>query len=174
MKKIFFPLSVTVVILAGCSGSSKQGGLHYFNDFEGLKGWVSNSYTLKEDKAHSGKFVSKIDEVYQYSEGVKLKLSEISSKPVKKVRISAWCKISDMMATGKFVVSVNTPEKAGVFWEAIHLEDNIDEVGTWTKISGEFNIAAWGNKPDNTVVVYVWNTGKIPILVDDMDIEFVE
>ena len=56
-------------------------------------------------------------------------------------------------------------------WKNYHIKNSNPLIGDWNLIKTSFNI------PDNIqtlklVKIYVWNPGKEPVYIDDIDIEF--
>ncbi len=176
IKNLAFAAFISSFLLISCSRENKQGGLHYFNDFESVKGWSKMPIpTLVEGNAHSGNFSLKIDSLEGFSHAFNIKMKDISNKPIKKVRYSMYCMIKSLNAKASLVLAVDTVNKPNALWQGIPIQDQIKEINKWVKITGEVQLAQDGlNKPENNLVMYLWNNSKEVIFADDYELEFFE
>lgn len=174
MKTLFYTLLIVSAsfILTSCNETSS--GLTYFNDFENMHPWISDS-TLKKGLAHSGSYAIKAASPWEFGIGLKLKFSDISYKPLKKIKISAWINLTDTIADAVLVTGINAPDKPNVFYETKVLNRIIREKDKWVEIEAEYFINKESlNKPENTILVYVWNKSKQAVLMDDLKVSFEE
>lgn len=173
MKKIVFVL-ITTIFFYSCSHDKKKSGpLNFTNDFEGQIGWVDIPHgTLMVGNAHSGKVLSKTTPENQYSFGFHRFLKELSSKRIKKAEYSAWVNLSSANSAGSLVLSIDS---AGVslFWKGIPTKDFTTTPDKWTEMKGNTLIPETISR-NGELKVYFWNSGKDPILVDDIDVSLKE
>jgi hypothetical protein len=172
--KIFFAALTTLVVLMGCSSEKKQHKLFYFNDFESMEGWSKFS-TLVKGEGYSGNCCVRVDSLFEFSDGFNLKLREVSDKPIRKIKFSAYCLTKNANSKATLVIAVDSLNKPNISWTGIALNTVIKEHGKWEKISGEVDITGQGiNNRQNSVILYLWNNSKGVSLIDDIEIEFVE
>ena len=169
-------MALVLLILSGCS-DKKQEGLHFFNDFEAIQGWVKAPTipTLAKGTAYSGNFALRLDSVEAFSHAFQLKFKDISSKPLRKVKFSVFVMFTNPNAQAKLVFAIDGVDKPNLLWNGLHLQDYVKEPNKWVQVSGEINLEKDGvNSRDNTAILYVWNTGKEVVFADDFDLEFFE
>lgn len=166
IRRLFLPLIATVII---CS-CTKPKNLVYTNDAEQGLGWI-NQHTLKRvPDAHSGGWVSVTDTASVYSLTLREKLSEVRKVNASNVVVRAWIKFKSMAAKGGMVVAVEENGKA-LQWELLPLESIVKKAGEWTEV--RYNVALKSDLPDGAVVsVYMWNTSREEMLLDDMEVRF--
>jgi hypothetical protein len=174
MKKLIYAISLLILgVLVSCSGSHKQKGLVYFNDFEDSKGW-NPFMNLTRFPAHSGGFSVKMDSVHVYGPTLRVRLNEISLLPIRKLKYSFWCFQKSTQAKAKFVVSIEDPGNKTLLWEGKDFKDLTTVIGKWVEIKGECNLVKdKSNDGINTVSIYPWNVSKEEIDIDDFRVEFV-
>jgi len=173
MKKAAIVLSA-IFFLYSCSGKSKKTGpLDFSNDFEGQIGWVDIPHgTLMFGDAHSGKVLAKTTPENQYSFGFHRALKDLSSKRIKKAEISAWINLSSANSAGSLVLAIDSAN-TGLFWKGIASKDFTTTPGKWTEMKGSILIPSTVSR-NGELKVYFWNSGKDPILVDDIDVSLKE
>jgi hypothetical protein len=173
MKKIVIVL-MAIIFLYSCSGKSKKSGpLDFTNDFEGQIGWVDNPHgTLVVGDAHSGRVFSRTAPENQYSFGFHRALKDLSAKRIKKAEFSAWINTSSAKSEGSLVIAVDSGQ-TGLFWKGFPIKDFATTPGKWSQIKGNVNLPATLNR-NAELKVYFWNSGKDPILIDDMDVSLKE
>lgn len=160
--------------LFGCSEAPKQQGLYFYNDMETIKGWA-NVWGLTDQNKNSGEYALKLDTVQPYSYGFKIKIKDISKKPVRKVKYSGYCLLTNTNAKGNLVFSISGVDKPNIFWLGLKIEDKVKEANKWGKISGEVDLSINQlNNPENTIDMYFWNTSKEIVFADDFELEFIE
>ena len=179
MKTKFIIAGLLISALHGCSDGPKQEGLRFFNDFESLKGWAKapTMITLAKGTAYSGNYALRMDTMAAYSQAFQLKFKDISNKPIKKVKFSVYAMFPSVNTNcqAKIVAAVDGPDKPNLFWDAVHIQDFVKESNKWVQVTGEVNMQKNGlNNPENTFILYVWNTGKQVVFADDFELEFVE
>jgi hypothetical protein len=168
MKKELSVLFLTV-FLAGCSGDEKKNDLYFKNDFESSSGWCDLHALAKAD-AHSGHYITRTDTVNQYSATFSKKLSEISSKPLKGIDVSAWVMFRGGITKGDLVVSIDKDGKV-IFYSGINCNDLINKQGEWVQVKGTLAFPP-NMDPDAILKFYMFNTGKSEMDGDDFEIQF--
>jgi hypothetical protein len=162
----------TAAIFFSCSSESSRNALSFKNDFESVKGW-SDTSRLTMNAAHSGMYSSKTDPQDQYSYTFRLKMKDISSKPLKTLHFSAWCYAESLPATGNIVVSIKNDGPNDLFYNATSLENQIIEEKKWTEVTGNLMIDASGiNSLNNELRFYLINNSQTPIYLDDCTLDF--
>lgn len=173
LKKGAMLLLLSVVLMA-CVRRHNADNLHYYQDFESIKGWFGVEALRSDIKGHSGNYSLLTDMNFNYSIGFTSKVSEISKFPLKKIRATVWCNSPSKLATGAFCVQITNPANENKLWDARIFEDFIKVENKWTKAVIDVAIPKEAQAPDNVVKVFLWNKGNIPVYGDDFEIEFTE
>jgi len=158
-----------LIILFSCS-SDKKNDLTFKNDIDQMAGWIKDP-TIMKGEGHSGKYFLKVDSLMPYSLGFNELLSNISSKPLKKINFSAWCKANTLTKNVVLVCDVVTKENQHIVYKGVSLKDYLKNPNEWMQISGDVNLPS--NLPaDAKVLVYLWTPQKEVAYIDDYEISF--
>jgi hypothetical protein len=174
MKKQIFLLLTASLLLAACSRRSKTDNLHYFQDFEFIKGWFELASLNSGIKAHSGNYSIVVDETNEYSFGFSSKMGDISEKPLKKIKVCIWCYSPGKDCDGSLCVQIAGSGNVNKLWGGKLFSDIIKTENKWTRTVFEMDIPASANQKENLVRVFLWNKGTIPVYGDDVEITFTE
>lgn len=168
MKKLLLLFIVVAAALSSCK--KKKDILVFSNDGEQSIGWV-NYHTLKADgAAHSGGHVSVTDTVHQYSLTFKEKLANVRKAGADKASVHVWVKPKGGSPKGCLIVSVDGADK-NYTWQCLPVESIAKEAEKWTELA--FKVKIPQEAPDDAhVSVYVWNTSKEELHVDDIEVRF--
>ena len=166
MKKI---ICLCLVVICACN-APKQKGLVYFNDFDAIKGWTT--VYLSKKIVHSGLYSNKLDSSHIYGMTFKQLFKEISDDKIIKVKASFWVYVTNK-AKGKFVVEVRNPDNKQIFWTSKDFSEIAPKHGEWQQAETSFTFADSICKPENSVSIYPWCTGKGDFYIDDTKLEFV-
>lgn len=164
---------VFVSNLISCN-KSDDAKITFENDLEKITYWNDGSNNvqtvIRHNEAHSGRFVSMTDSVYQYSFMMKSKIGNLCEKKILKVSASAWVKITNLDAKANFVLSVDS---AGTVlkWDGKEITPNILKVNEWTELKHELIFEDKFNNPNYIFAMYFWNTGKHEVLIDDFSLK---
>lgn len=170
-----------VISLVGCSkkveNSETNSSLIFTNDLEKTMMWnegCNNVQTIiKNEGAHSGKFVTKLDSIAAYSLHFKAKLGDINNKPLKIANVSVWVKVKNLNADATLVVAIDSAGKI-VKWQGTDLKGLVKSPNEWVEIKNSINIETKVNNPQYNFGCYLWNRSKEEILGDDFRLEFKE
>ncbi len=168
---IVSPLLFLILFCCGCTSGSRDVVV-FDNGFEAQKGWceMNNVY---EGKGHTGRFSSFTNSDYQYGTTFRIKIKDISDKPVTYLRFSVWCYADAIPVTGRIIMSIDKDTVKNVFWNTWELSNTIKEKQKWTEIDGELSLKTNdANVPENTLIFYVWSNDKTNVLADDFHLEF--
>lgn len=171
MKIILLTLACLFInILYSCKESKEPENLTFTNNFDNIKGWIEyNGYYDKV--SYSSPYCLRLDTLTQFGIPFKIKFSEIGMK--RSVKFSIMCLHEQTSAEAKLVITVNSPEKQNVFWYGYSTKEIIDESQKWFNVTHQIDIDTIAVKPQNDLLIYVWNTGTTPVLVDNYKIEFI-
>jgi hypothetical protein len=170
MKKLVYLFACTMIIsLLSCSEKKEEKVYIYHGSIDDGE-WI-NCHTIGTYYGYTGDHCSKVDSVNQYSFGLAKLLSEISSEPVKRIKVSVWVKLMDLSKIASLVVSISGPDGKSLFYSGHDLNPNVKEANKWFKVDFEDTI------PDietngSKVGIYVWNNNKNVVYIDDYDIRF--
>lgn len=174
MKNSIYLLLILFAAFALTSCEEKKSSLSFFNDFDNSKPWSLDT-TIIRGNAHSGEYAIKVGVPREYSIGFKMKCKEISSNPLKKIKVSVWVNLSDILSEAVLVTGINSVSTPNIFYDSKPLKSIVKQNDKWTEVTAEYFINKGEiNKPENTVLVYIWNKGLKPILMDDLKISFEE
>lgn len=165
MKRIYL-LLITMITAFACNNRSKSS---ISQDFESLAGWFESSFLVKGD-AHSGKYFTRTSEGSEYSLTFISTLGNLSDKPLRRIDMGAWVRISEPSANAKLVLSIHSNDST-VFWQAINTEDMSIKPGEWTRLFASYDIPE-SFPPDYTLKMFLWNVSKKAVDADDFDLQF--
>jgi hypothetical protein len=168
MRKYLLVLIAATALATSCK--RKKEPIVFSNDADQTIGWV-NYHTVKADaNAHSGGYVSLTDTVNQYSLTLKQKLSDVTKTGADKASVHVWVKPMGASPKACLIVSVDAPDK-NYMWQCLPVESIAKEANKWTEIAYKVKLPA--DAPENAhVSVYIWNTSKEQLLIDDMEVRF--
>lgn len=142
--------------------------LHTFNGFEkSERYWLQKSENIKNDIQHTGMSSSSFNE---YSATFQYPMDSLNMDSASKVIISinTWC-LSRAATTAKLVVSIELGEKAYI-WQSIEVNKFIKAFGNWSNVKFEIPVNSNEIQKNSILKVYIWNTEKKELFVDDFDI----
>lgn len=176
MKKyiILAVILCVAILFVACSGNNEDkkenstGAASFSNDLESA-GWM-NQQTLTKETAHSGKFSSRIDSVFQYSFGFADLFKNISETLPEKVDIDFWMLYPQTGIKTNLVVSIDSLGK-NIFWSGLELKDSIKTPNQWQEIKATVNLPANIMATDK-IAVYIWNNDKKSAYIDDLKVTF--
>lgn len=165
MKK-YLALAV-VVMLVACKKEKKES-MTYTNDAEQMLGWC-NYHTLRGvANAHSGGHVSYTDSAQVYSLTLREKMSVIKKADAARIIASAWVNPETMAGKGSLILSVDGNNK-NYFWKSFDSQLVVKQPGKWYNLTITETLPA--DLPDDALLsVFFWNTSKLPIMVDDIEV----
>lgn len=176
MKKyiILAVILCVAILFVACSGNNEDkkensaGAASFSNDLESA-GWM-NQQTLTKETAHSGKFSSRIDSVFQYSFGYADVFKNISETLPEKVDVDFWILYPQTGIKTNLVVSIDSVGK-NIFWSGLELKDSIKIPNQWKEIKATIDLPANIMATDK-ITVYIWNNDKKSAYIDDLKVTF--
>ncbi len=172
----FYSIIVVSAILFASCAKDKKNELEFYSDLENVKGWTggkNNEETIIKGLAHSGQYISKTDSIFQYGFGFRINLSDLVEQPVKKVKASIWVNVTDIRSDAGLVVALDSAGK-NILWASKPIKDFVKKTDEWTEVISEVEFPQMKTSKDYSVTAYIWNTGKFPVLSDDIRIEFLK
>ncbi len=161
---LFSVITIFVITFCSCGSDSNKGIEISYDD---VAGYASHP-TLVTESAHSGKKCLRTDSSNPYGLTFKMKLVDISDKPVEKISIRVWVKTMDIKTSASIVCAVDSDAK-NIFRNGTSIKDYISKANDWTEIRFEINLPFF-NGPDYTLVIYPYNEGKETVWFDDLSI----
>lgn len=134
---------------------------------------MGGNQTIGKYGGHNGDYCSRVDSANQYSYGFGKFVSEISSNPIKKVKESAWVKLTDLNKKIKFVVAINDKNNKNIFWAGHEINPIAKEVNKWYKIEIEDTFPEFESNGAH-FETYIWNPDNNVAYIDDIEIQFFE
>jgi hypothetical protein len=171
-----FLSSLVLVVggLAGCSGPGAESAdekLITQNNFDQLEGWVPPVAGLTTERAHSGRYATKVDAATPYSLGYITTLGQASPVKLKKILVSAWILRTGPQALASIVVELKNPSTGqGIYWKALDVTKDVHDVNVWEEVSQVFELPE-NIEATHELRVYLWgSTTPQPVFMDDITI----
>jgi hypothetical protein len=151
----------------------ETGKTNLFFDFE----TTQDAYYfegIKKTSAHSGQRACEMTNGEEYGPFVKKKISSISAVIPTRISASVWVyPLSDQPNT-VLTASVTNTNNETVFWQGKSTENASFPLSKWTKINAVFNLPVGKFGLDDMVGIGIWNKGKTPVIIDDLEIVYGE
>ncbi len=174
MRLLFFASAVTALLFTGCSQQkveTKNSVLMSYNNTE-VEQW-GNLYNIRKDaNAHSGNSVSFINSEAIYSVSYSNTIEAISKTKLDSVVFTYWAFLKNDQAQAKTVFSIDDKTSGkNVSWAGNPSKEKVKEYNKWVEIKETFKFPS-NVDPKYTLSLYVLNTSKEEILLDDFKVEF--
>ena len=179
MKK-YLVIVLTGLVLFSCSNSgqnstpaaadNEHNQVVITNDMENaaakVPSWINETSVVKMEngKAHSGEFVSKVDDKNLYSYAYREYLNNINEKLPKRVVVNGWVNSPDA-AKGLGVIMDINEKNVPVIWKTCSLNTNVKTPNTWYEFTAYFQIDK-PIKPDYQLKVYGYSGQKLAYFDD--------
>lgn len=157
-RKSFGISSAGLALLFGCTHPTplSPANLISQNDFESLKGWVEVPPTLTTDRAHSGKYCSKVDASIEYGLCYTTTLAEAGLKAGQTIEVSAWGLRTAEPTNGAIVVQLIDPANGQqLYWEALDMATQVHTYNRWMLLEKTFTLPMKA-KDSHQLRVYPW------------------
>src|SRR6185436_1172223 len=141
MKNIFVLLFSGILISAiSCNNSPEDSS--YFDNVDQQKAHCipANSNMLRFDKAHSGKFVYKINKESPFSGTFDMVIKDLNVENPKRAIISAWVFIETLESEPELVFEFRDEKFGIVDWVSLKAKDVIQNEKEWTKVKFEIDL----------------------------------
>jgi hypothetical protein len=124
--------------------------------------------------AHSGTRVTTTNVIHSYSDALRFEIPEnLCNKEGLALKIVVW-KYEDPGSESNLIVDVKNKDSANVyFWKGIYSEVPVGTIKKWEPFYATVQLPAI-KTPHDVVSVYLWNIGKKPIMIDDMEVQLIE
>ena len=142
------------------------------NDFEKpLQAWTSKYITKPATGAHSGKYVTLTDSFTRYSDGLKFAVpTEWCNREDLALKVSYWKK-EDMGSESSLVTTIQGNDT--YFWDGKNSKALLGTKNEWDHVQVNIHLAKI-QLPTDTVSVFLWNSGKKKLLLDDIKVELMQ
>jgi len=128
---------------------------------------------ISDPAAYSGRFVCRLDSLFQYSPTFQARLSSISKRTVSSVILSGWFKRENNFAQPQLVIEIKNGDGVTMEWLMKGFEGRTSDTMRWTYLESEIDLIEKSrNRPDNIYRIYVMNTKGAFTLLDDFQIVF--
>jgi hypothetical protein len=145
------------------------------NDFEKpADGW--SAFTVVETpRAYSGIHAGYLDSLHQYSSGIAVKagqLCDFTAGCYIAGELMVWDSLPGASNGALVVLSMDSIHPGENWWHGFRLNDIPQESSKkWRKCTFSLMLPRISN-PDGILKIYIWNTTKKPMLVDDFTVKF--
>ena len=145
----------------------------FVNNFEKTtENWIPNSI-VETSHAFSGSHAGYLDSLHQFSPAIVIKSGQLCSMPATfyiSGELMVWDSIAGASNGALVVFSIDSIGKNENYWRGFRLNDiPVNTVKTWRKITFSLMLPEI-TSPDRILKVYIWNTKKKPMLVDDFKV----
>ncbi len=173
MRSRFVVMAVVcAVLLAGCTGhGASPEEMVSQNNFESLDGWLPVPPALTLERAHSGRYATKVDAGIEYGQGYRTSLTTAGLAAGQQLVVSAWALRTAEQANATLVVQLIDPSTGRqVGWQGLDIAEQIKTYNRWMFIDMHFQVPA-DAQPQYELRVYPWR-GKAaqPVYFDDIQI----
>lgn len=176
LKRIVFRVVCVIFIALTCVACKKKlqsDHYHYYQNFDALKGWFPMpTWLSSEIITPSGEYCASTDSVNPYSPTLKLKFKDFDNTLPRKIRASAWIYTSSITCDGGLCFQIKNEQGENKLWISKSIKQSVTKEKYWTKVEIEAPITREMYSPENELSLYLWNTGKEKIFVDDFYLEF--
>jgi hypothetical protein len=124
--------------------------------------------------AHSGERVTMTNVIHPFSDGLKFEIPDtLCNKEGLVLKVTLW-KYEDIGSESNVVVDVKNKDSANVyFWNGINSKPLVGTIRKWDQFSATVQLPVI-KSPLDEVSVYLWNVGKTPIMMDDIEVQLIE
>jgi len=186
MKKLLF-IAIIGLVAVGCKNSSNppvvadsqdqisENQVVFENDLEnaltGIPSWSNEKTIVKMPvgKAHSGEYVSQVDDVNLYSYAFKETIENINEKLPTSVVVNGWFYSEVNNPELGFVMDINDNNKS-IEWKSYSLMKDGLSVNQWHEFTANFEIEA-PLKPGYQIKIFAFGAKK-KAYFDDIKLTF--
>jgi hypothetical protein len=160
---------------SACSDEENYNKLSFDNNIE-CTGWSTSGSTIPYANAHSGNYVCKIDKNNSFSTMLDIKVKDISKKPLKRAKITAWFMLTSHDTEQNLVLDVRDSTLQNSFeWIKTDAADYTNDLNKWTKAELIVDLTKKDrNNVNNIYRIYAANGKNDPVYVDDFEVSFEE
>lgn len=168
---IVFTLSLSIFSCKSPNTQKEKEGGIIKNNIDCLFGY-NNTINITQGKAHSGVYFSKIDTVNRFGLTFVKQIKDLYTGKVGSLKASVWVSAKSLNSDCKLVVATTNANGQSTSWNGFNLKEIIKTPSEWVEAKLDVDISAIN--PEDVLAIYVWNTGKEEVYVDDFEIEFFE
>lgn len=154
------------LLATGCGSKPTPDGptgeVLMHTDFENLEGWLAPSQesALTTERAHSGKYATKVDRTTGYGLNYATALGQLSSRRVNKIRLDAWIFTPEAGAGVVLVTHVDQPgNPKPLLWDGLNVSQEAGKYGEWVHLNKVITLPD-GINAASTLGVYLWRTNE--------------
>jgi hypothetical protein len=166
---------LTFILFCFCNCGYNNKTLIFSNDMDMATTWkgYSSSNVIYVEKAHSGKYVCKLDVSNPFSPTFYSQIKKISSKPLKSLVISEWIFLKGGGSDPSLVADFRDKDEKTLEWLSEPAKDAVLERNIWVNVYLTIDLTKnKRNNPENYIRIYSLNNSKEEVLVDDLKISF--
>lgn len=147
----------------------------FSNDFEQDQEHWSKISTVQSANAFSGTHAGYLDSVHPYSPGIVIRAGQLGiahSSCYIEGEIMVWDSVIGASNGALVVLSMDSINEGENWWQGFKLNDVPQKkIKSWRKCTFSLMLPDISN-PDGILKVYIWNTQKKPMLIDDFRVRF--
>ena len=166
---------IILIVVAGCTSEQGIGKLTFDNNIECIS-WSHPESTVKFPEAHSGNYVCKIYKDNPYSAVLDIRVKDISSKPLKKIYVNAWFRLTSNASEQSLVLDIRDSTVQNSFeWLNVDAADFNNDLNKWSRAELIVDLTKKDrNNINNVYRIYAVNNRDEPVYVDDFEVSFEE
>ena len=161
-------VNLKIILILFAIYSCNDRNEKYTNDMENIDGWFHHEQ-IKNGFANSGNYYCITTEEKPYSITFRKKINKFKEgEKINKISVSAWVMFTNKECQASLVASIDSSDNfIPVVYTNTNLTSQSAELKKWVELKLDLNIP---NNIDRNffVSIYVKNTGKFPVLVDDI------
>ena len=176
MKFMRIPcVMLLAIVLNSCNRKNDKYVATFKNDMDMAYAWTDSppSHIIQNPKAHSGRYVCRLDAVNSYSPTYNEKVANISDKKFTKVKISAWMKADVNDAQPSLVIDIKDSTGKTIEWLGKNFTGKALSTKDWEYYENVVDLSK-GKRldPTNIYRIYIMNDKPSFTLVDDFEINY--
>ena len=145
------------------------------NDFERPAESWSDIPVLPSSRSFSPGHTGYLDSVHPYSPGLNIRAQKLGTLPARffvEGELMVWDSVKSASNKALIVLSMDSINPRENYWQGFRLNDvPRQDFKTWSKRNFSLTLPEISN-PNGILKIYIWNTGKNPLLIDDFELRF--
>ncbi|MCK9203718.1 MAG: hypothetical protein M0P58_04685 [Bacteroidales bacterium] len=161
--------------IADYSVDVKHPDLRFYTDLErDSPGWNMISI-IPTNRAYSTGHAGYLDSLHLFSPGLSIVAADLGKLPARyfvEGELMVWDSAQGATNKALVVLSMDSINSLENYWQGFRLNDfPRTDIKTWRKCNFSLTLPEISN-PRGILKIYIWNTGKKPMLVDDFGLKF--
>jgi 4-amino-4-deoxy-L-arabinose transferase-like glycosyltransferase len=140
------------------------------NGFETAGRWQADPLRMDTSFFYSGSAGYRFDSALEFGPAFDTLFGQISSQPVRTIKVSLWGMAPPGLMKTPIVISVDDASGKNYLWASRDMDNFLDEY-TWGKVHFTYKLPH-APSPGDRLKIYVWNPKRCEFTIDEMEIRF--